>query len=354
MNSYDALRILDFDHLEFAVADLDRAALLYQRMGFQKVGQRELRERQLKSYLFAQGHIRIVLSQCSDAKDPVAQFVKTHGDGVINVAYLCEDAVSALEIAAGRGAEVVRSPRSFQRDFGEVQLASIRAFGDVEHTFISRKGDLFGEGFEGPCQSGIVGFGFTRIDHITNNVEKGKLDSWAEFYERVFGLQSVRFFDIHTKRTGLYSKVMQSPDGVIKLPVNEPTEPTSQIQEFIDINHGPGVQHVALHTNDITQTLRALRKEGLKFLEVPASYYEAIPSRVPNVTENLKELQELGILVDGDAKGYLLQIFSENVVGPFFYEAIQRKGNDGFGEGNFTALFEAIERDQIKRGVLKD
>lgn len=354
MSSYDSLRILDFDHLEFAVADLDRAAHLYHRLGFQKIGSRELRERQLKSYLFVQGGIRIVLSQCADAKDPVGQFVKTHGDGVISVAFLCEDAVSALEIAASRGAEVVTPPRAFQRDFGEVQTASIKAFGDVQHTFLSRKGDLFAEGFEGPCQTGIAGFGFTRIDHITNNLEKGKLDVWVEYYERVFGLKNVRFFDIHTQRTGLYSKVMQSPDGVIKLPLNEPIEATSQIQEFIDINHGPGVQHVALASQNIVATLRALRKEGLKFLEVPATYYEQIPKRVPNVTENLAELQELGILVDGSDKGYLLQIFSENVVGPFFYEVIQRKGDEGFGEGNFTALFEAIERDQIRRGVLKD
>ncbi len=353
MSTYDALKILDFDHLEFAVADLDRAGQLYQRLGFQKVGSRELRERQLKSHLFVQGNVRIVLSQCADTKDPVFQFVKTHGDGVISVAFLCEDAVSALEIATNRGAEVVTPPKAFQRDFGEVQSASIKAFGDVQHTFLSRKGALFAEGFEGPCQTGTPGFGFTRIDHITNNLEKGKLDVWVEYYEKIFGLKNVRFFDIHTQRTGLYSKVMQSPDGVIKLPLNEPIEDTSQIQEFIDINHGPGVQHVALATQDIVGTLRMLRKECLKFLEVPATYYEQIPKRIPNVTENLAELQELGILVDGSEKGYLLQIFSENVVGPFFFEVIQRKGDEGFGEGNFTALFEAIERDQIRRGVLK-
>ena len=353
MSAYDSLRITDFDHLEFAVADLDKASLLYQKLGFQKIGSRELLERQLKSNLFAQGNIRIVLSQCADSRDPVGQFVKTHGDGVISVACSCEDAVSALDLAASRGAEVVSPPKSFQRDFGEVQSASIKAFGDVRHTFVSRKGDLFGEGFESPCGKGIAGFGFTRIDHITNNVEKGNLDQWVEYYEQIFGLKNVRFFDIHTQRTGLYSKVMQSPDGIIKLPLNEPTESESQIQEFLDINHGPGVQHVALASGGIAATLKSLRKEGLKFLEVPPTYYEAIPKRVPNVTEDLAELQELGILVDGDSKGYLLQIFSENVVGPFFYEVIQRKGNDGFGEGNFTALFEAIERDQIKRGVLK-
>lgn len=352
-SDFDALKILDFDHIEFAVADLEKAAELYLRLGFEKTDSREILERKLRSDLYVQNNIRVVLSKSTEPNDSVAQFVSRHGDGVHTVALRCEDALAAFDLAVRRGAQVTTSPRSFKKDFGEVQQASIRTFGDVQHTFISRKGSLFAEGFENPLKGQIRGCGLERIDHITTNVDEGKLDEWAGYYEKVFGLKNTRFFDIHTERTGLYSKVMQSPNGVIKMPFNEPTDPASQIQEFINVNHGPGIQHIAFLTTGIMESLRPLRKRGLKFLETPHSYYEGIPARVPNVSENLGELEELGILVDGDEKGYLLQIFTQNVVGPFFYEVIERKGNDGFGEGNFRALFEAIERDQLARGVLK-
>jgi 4-hydroxyphenylpyruvate dioxygenase len=350
---FDALKIIDFDYIEFAVSDLEKASEAYLRMGFEKAGTRQNMERNLTSFLFVQKDIRIVLSHSKSPSDPVASFVTKHGEGVIDVAFRCEDAMSAFELAVNRGAEVAETPRAYKKDFGAVEQASIKTFGDVRHTFISRKGNLFADGFDDPVKGQNRGYGLERVDHITNNVEQGQLDKWSGFYEKVFGLQNTRFFDIHTSRTGLYSKVMQSPNGVIKMPFNEPTDPKSQIQEFIDINHGPGVQHIALLTSGIMETLRPLRKQGLKFLETPHTYYEMIASRVPNVTENLGELEEMGIQVDGDQKGYLLQIFTHNVIGPFFYEVIQRKGNDGFGEGNFKALFEAIERDQIRRGVLK-
>jgi len=335
------------------VSDLDSAASIYLHLGFEKAGTRELLERKLKSYLMVQNEIRILLSHSDDPQDPVSRYVALHGDGVISVAFLCEDAVSALEVAVKRGAEIAESPKAYKKDFGSIEQSAIKAFGDVRHTFVSRQGTLFGEGFNNPLRPQSTGFGLQRIDHVTTNVGKKEMDFWAGFYERVFGLQNTRFFDIHTERTGLYSKVMQSPSGSLKMPVNEPTESSSQIQEFIDIHHGPGVQHVALTTNNIVETLRPLRKQGIGFLTVPGTYYEAVAARVPNVKENLKELEELGILVDGDENGYLLQIFTHNLIGPFFHEIIQRKGHQGFGEGNFAALFEAIERDQIRRGVLK-
>jgi len=353
MNEFDALKIIGFDFVEFSVADLDKALSLYLHMGFEKAGTREILERKLKSYRVVQNDINIILSHSEDPKDPVAKFQKAHGDGIMSVAFLCEDAVSALEIAVSRGAEVVESPRSYQKDFGSITQASIKAFGDVRHTFISRKGGLFAEGFDVPYKVTRRGFGLMGIDHITNNVSKGEMDAWANYYEKIFGLKNTRYFDIHTQRTGLYSKVMESPNGVIKMPVNEPSEEASQIQEFLDMNHGPGVQHLALTTNNIAETLVQLKKEGLEFLSVPRTYYEEVPKRVPNLKENLSELANLDILVDGSSQGYLLQIFTKNVVGPFFYEVIQRRGDNGFGEGNFTALFEAIERDQIARGVLK-
>lgn len=354
MTDFDALKIMGFDFIEFAVADLDKALELYLKMGFEKAGTREILERKLKSYRIVQNDINIILSQSDDPKDPVAKFHQAHGDGIMAVAFRCEDAVSALEITAARGAEVVEAPRSYQKDFGSVTQSSIKAFGDVRHTFISREGNLFAEGFDVPYKISSRGYGLMGIDHVTNNVAKGDLGIWVEYYEKIFGLSSTRFFDIHTQRTGLYSKVMESPNGIIKMPINEPTEEASQIQEFLNVNHGAGVQHLALTTNNIVETLTGLKKEGLKFLEVPRTYYEEIPKRVPNIIEDLSQLADLGILVDGSRKGYLLQIFTHNLVGPFFYEVIQRRGDNGFGEGNFTALFEAIERDQIQRGVLKE
>jgi 4-hydroxyphenylpyruvate dioxygenase len=252
-----------------------------------------------------------------------------------------------------RGAVSAAAPRAFENEFGSVQQTSLKVFGDVLHTFVSRKGNLFLEGF-GNMKSHLVrGHGLSKIDHITCNVEKGKLDEWTSFYEKVFGLKNTRYFDIHTQRTGLYSKVMQSPKGEIKIPFNEPGEGGGQIQEYLDVNHGPGVQHVALLTSNIIDSLTQLKNEEISFLDVPATYYEDVPKRVPQVSEPMATLEKLGILVDGSKAGYLLQIFTQNLIGPFFYEVIQRKGDDGFGEGNFRALFEAIERDQIRRGVLK-
>lgn len=248
MTDFNTLKILDYDHLEVAVADLERAAELYLRMGFERVGTREIRERKLHSLLMVQNGVSILLSHSALSTDPVAAFVAAHGDGVFNIAFRCEDAVSALEIASNRGAEVADPPRLYKRDFGIVTQASIKAFGDVRHTFISREGSLFAEGFEVAAKSNNRGTGLQRVDHITCYVERGQLRSWCEYYERVFGLRSTSHFDLRTTPTAPLAKVMQSPTGNIRLPVNEPPEGASNVQEFIDINHGPGVQHVAFAT----------------------------------------------------------------------------------------------------------
>jgi 4-hydroxyphenylpyruvate dioxygenase len=354
MAEYKELQILNFDHIEFAVANLEEAVRLYEKMGFSVRGHREILERGLHSILMGQNDTAILLSHSTREIDPVAQYVQKHGDGVCNIAFRCQDAFSAIEKLTLRGARVLEPPRTFQKDFGTVQQATIAAFGEVRHSFVSRQGDLFLEGFEAPLLPATRGLGLKRIDHITTNVEKGQLDTWSEFYERVFGLENTRFFDIHTEKTGLYSKVMQSPDRVIKMPVNEPGAGANQIQEFLDVNHGAGVQHIALETDSILSSVKLLSDAGVPFLEAPpATYYGAIRQRIGGLRENLESLQSLGILVDGTDKGYLLQIFTQNLVGPFFYEAIQRCGDDGFGEGNFKALFEAIEQNQIQRGVLK-
>jgi 4-hydroxyphenylpyruvate dioxygenase len=353
MNTFDSLKISGFDYVEFAVDDLDKAIALHSRLGFSKVAFREMRERGLTSVAMAQNDAWVVLSHSTVNEDPVARFVTSHGSGIYNVALRCENAHSAFEQTVNRGALPAESPKLFTKDFGTLETASIKAFGNVIHTFVSRKGKLLAEGFETPFSAPASSIGICEIDHITSNVEKGKLDEWSSWYQKIFGLESTRFFDIKTERTGLLSKVMESPSHNIKMPLNEPTNPSSQIQEFLDINHGPGIQHLALLTNDILLTVPQLRKSDIQFLEgPPLTYYEDIPRRVANVSEDLERIRELSILVDGDSSGYLLQIFTQNMVGPFFYEVIQRKGNQGFGEGNFGALFEAIERDQIRRGVL--
>ncbi|NBX93760.1 MAG: 4-hydroxyphenylpyruvate dioxygenase [Proteobacteria bacterium] len=353
MNTFSSLGISGVDFIEFAVADLEAAITLHRRMGFSKVGMREIRERGLTSVAMAQGRAVIVLSCSTQSQDPVARFVSTHGEGVFNVALRTENAHAAFEITVNRGATPVDSPKLFKKDFGSLETASIKAFGDVIHTFVSREGTLLSEGFESPVILKPSEIGITEIDHITSNVEKGKLDDWADWYQKIFGLEVTRFFDVKTERTGLLSKVMESPGHALKLPLNEPTNPTSQIQEFLDINHGPGIQHVALLTENILTTVPAWRNENIAFLEgPPLTYYEDLSKRVHNVTEDREQLRALSILVDGDSSGYLLQLFTQNLVGPFFYEIIQRKGNRGFGEGNFNALFQAIERDQERRGVL--
>ena len=353
MNLFDSLKMVGFDHVEFAVDDLDEFVRLHERLGFSRVGTRTIRERQLTSVALAQGNARIVLSQSQSSQDPLSLFIKAHGSGIFNVAFFCQNAHSAFEQTLNRGAEAFSSPKLLQKDFGRLETASIRAFGDVIHTFISREGAFFLEGFETPIDKAPSGLGVTEIDHITSNVEKGKLEQWALWYQKIFGFEVTRFFDIQTERTGLLSKVMESPNHLLKMPLNEPTSPKSQIQEFLDINHGPGIQHLALLTHDILRTVPDLHQAQLQFLEgPPRTYYESVPSRVSGVKENLEELQKNSILIDGDASGYLLQIFTQNLIGPFFYEIIQRCGNQGFGEGNFGALFEAIERDQIRRGVL--
>jgi 4-hydroxyphenylpyruvate dioxygenase len=199
------------------------------------------------------------------------------------------------------------------------------------------------------------GVGLLQIDHLTHNVHNGQMDVWAGFYERLFNFKEIRYFDIHGKATGLKSRAMTSPCGKIRIPINEPSDEKSQIQEYLDLYHGEGIQHIALTSADIYRSIEQLRSNGIELMDVPDTYYEKVDQRLPGHGEDLDELRRHRILIDGDpvhGKGLLLQIFTQTVIGPIFFEIIQRKGNDGFGEGNFRALFESIERDQIKRGVV--
>ncbi len=360
-----------FDHVEYVLNDLRPMEQVFQRMGFEKIGDRNLTRQGTKSVVLAQGLLRVVLTQASGdslTDSDSIRFLEKHAEGICALAIEVKDATRAFEDAVKRGARPAREPQTFQAPVdrsgktARVVRSEIWTPGDIRYVFMERhlpqpsRGEvpslLFDEDtwvtrLESPSPLGI-----RQIDHLTNNVGIGEMKNWVEYYKEVFGFQVTRHFDIRTGRTGLISDVVESSDHRIKVPINEATEPSSQVQEFVNRMKGAGVQHLALLTTGIQGTLEKLREQNFKFLTVPHTYYEAVPTRIPGVTESLKDLETLGILLDGEGEGYLLQIFSEEILGPFFFELIQRKGNQGFGEGNFRALFEAIERDQTKRGVL--
>jgi 4-hydroxyphenylpyruvate dioxygenase len=354
MATNEHVTVLGTEYLEYAVRDLDKASIPYDKMGFTCVGYRTDHNRRSKLYM--QGDIRIVLTASSLDSDPAYLFSRTHGDGVLTVGYRVQDAKQSIDIATRKGAKLAYGAQVAKGMNGaSKQTSAIHVYGDVLNEFISYEGrsrfeDFFPE--ESRPLDSVKGRFLQTIDHITVNVEKGKMDYWANFYQDMFKFEQIRYFDIRTEKTGLLSRALRNDNGRVTMPFNEPTNSVSQIQEFIDTFHGPGVQHAAFHTSNIILCLSELIQKGFKFLTVPDTYYEAIPKRVPNVTEDLRELAKLGILVDGSPNGYLLQIFTEPLVGPFFFEFIQRKGDNGFGDGNFRALFEAIERDQIRRGIL--
>jgi 4-hydroxyphenylpyruvate dioxygenase len=288
--------------------------------------------------------------------------VRTHGDGVRDVAFAVDDAVGAFAAATARGANPVREPYRQRDRAGSVTRSTVAAYGDTTHTFVQRDGyrGPFAPGYEAARLPSPVGppVGLTQIDHVVANVPEGALEAWVHWYRRVFGLDELTHFDeeqISTEYSALRSTVVWN-GGRVVLPVNEPAPGlrTSQIQEYLDAYRGPGVQHIAIRTDDILTTVRALRERGLRFLEVPSTYYDDARERMVGFPLALDALSELGILVDRDAGGYLLQIFTEGITDrpTLFLEIIQRAGATGFGAGNFKALFEAIEREQSRRGNL--
>ena len=353
-----------FDHIEFCVDRIPHHQEMWARLGFEKVADVMIPSKGAHQVVMAQGKARLVLTQYDGSPAAHAQpgytFLKAHGDGICVLGVEVEDAREAFQEVVARGARPAMEPKLFESAEGSVLIAEVYSPADFRYRFVQRKHDadlskaallldqLPVARLESPSPTGVF-----RIDHLTNNIDMGQFDIWVNFYKDVFGFKAVRRFNINTGRTGLLSDVVQSECGRIKVPINEATEKESQVQEFVDRFKGAGVQHLAFQTTDIVNGIKSYREKGLKFLNVPSTYYEVVPTRVPGVTEDLKELERLGILLDGEGGGYLMQIFSQELVGPFFAEFSQRKGNNGFGEGNFTALFEAIERDQIKRGVLK-
>ena len=360
---HDEMPLLGIDHLELYVGNGVQAAHYFTHaLGFRETAYAGLETgmRDRTSHLVEQGRIRFLLTSPLHGAGEIARHVAEHGDGVKVVALAVPDAEEAYRVAVRRGARGLIEPHEEADEHGAVRLATIATYGETVHTFVERDAydGPFLPGFE-PVEEGEARDHFAGIDHVVGNVELGRMEEWVAYYERVFGFtEMIRFTDqdISTEYSALMSKVMADGKGRIKFPINEPAEGTrkSQIEEYLEFYGGPGVQHIALSTTDIVATVRAMRESGVRFLTTPASYYEELPERVGEIDEDVTDLGELGILADRDDEGYLLQIFTKPLSDrpTLFLEVIERHGARGFGEGNFKALFEAIEREQERRGNL--
>jgi 4-hydroxyphenylpyruvate dioxygenase len=360
---HDEMPLLGIDHIEMYVGNAVHAAHFFTgAMGFRHTAYAGLETgvRDRASHVVEQGRIRFVLTAPLHGGTEISRHVADHGDGVKVVALAVPDAEEAYRVAVRRGARGLREPWEITDEHGMVRMSSIAIYGETVHTFVERDAysGSFMPGFESREQGDDEGL-FTGIDHVVGNVELGRLDEWVSYYERVFGFTEMIHFtdrDISTEYSALMSKVMADGKGRIKFPINEPAEGArkSQIEEYLEFYGGAGVQHIALSTTDIVGTVSALHDRGVEFLRTPATYYDELPDRVGEIDEDLGDLREQGILADRDDEGYLLQIFTRPLSNrpTIFLEVIERHGARGFGEGNFKALFEAIEREQERRGNL--
>jgi 4-hydroxyphenylpyruvate dioxygenase len=354
-----------WDHVELWVGNAKQAAYFYEHaFGFARIAyagpETGLRDR--ASYVLGQGDIRLVVTSALREDHEITKHHARHGDGVKDIALTVPDATEAYRQAVQRGARGVREPTRLEDDHGAVELAAIATYGDTIHTFVDRSEyrGAFLPGFVSASWNGRArSAGLLTIDHIVGNVELGRMDGWVEFYERVFGMINILHFgdeQIQTEYSALMSKVMSDGEGKIKFPINEPAEGKrkSQIEEYIEFYNGAGAQHIALASDDIVETVTELKNRGVLFLETPDTYYEDAPDRVGEIEEDYGVLREHKILVDRDEDGYLLQIFTKTAQDrpTLFFEVIERHGARGFGDGNFKALFEAIEREQALRGNL--
>jgi 4-hydroxyphenylpyruvate dioxygenase len=361
----DFLPINGTDHLELYVGNAKQAAHYYQHaFGFELIAYSgpETGIRNKASYVLKQGKIQLILSGAMNSDGPITEHMKKHGDGVKVVALWVDDATLSFKETTSRGAEPAMEPQALEDENGKVMISAIKTYGETIHKFVERKN------YNGPFLPGFKekksGFktkpvGFKYVDHCVGNVELGQMNKWVKFYEDVMGFKLLVTFDdkdISTEYTALMSKVVSNGNGYIKFPINEPAKgkKKSQIDEYLEFYNGAGVQHVAIATDNIIETVSELRNRGVEFLRVPDTYYEDVLDRVGQIDEDLKPLQDLNILIDRDDEGYLLQIFTRPVQDrpTLFYEIIQRKGAKSFGKGNFKALFEAIEREQELRGNL--
>jgi 4-hydroxyphenylpyruvate dioxygenase len=361
----DFMPLTGVDHVELYVGNAAQAAFFHTRaLGFTEIAYAGLETgvRDRTSHVVQQGRIRLVLTGALRSDTDVAAHHRRHGDGVKAIALGVPDADAAWREATARGARGLVAPHDAQDGDGRVRLATIAAYGDTVHTFVQR------DGYAGPFLPGYVAREPTTpiadpmlraIDHIVGNVELGAMDEWVRFYEQVFGMTEMLHFSdeaISTEYSALMSKVVRDGSGRVKFPINEPAQGRrrSQIDEYLDFHEGPGAQHLALATRDIVATVAELRRRGVEFLAIPEAYYDDVPERIGDIPESVDDLRRQGILVDRDDEGYMLQIFTKPLGDrpTLFLEIIERHGARGFGEGNFKALFEALEREQDRRGNL--
>jgi 4-hydroxyphenylpyruvate dioxygenase len=366
MAERDPMPLDGWDHVELWVGNAKQAAFWYeQALGFDRVAYAgpETGVRDRASYVLEQGEIRLVLTSGLRSDSEIVSFAARHGDAAKDVALQVPDVSAAYAVTLERGAESVAEPAWLEDEHGRVELATIRTYGENVHTFVNRAD------YAGPYLPGYVSLspngraggdvGLIAIDHVVGNVELGKMNEWVEFYERVFGMTNIVHFgddQIQTEYSALMSKVMSDGSGKIKFPINEPAEGKrkSQIEEYLEFNNGPGVQHIAMQSEDIVRTVESMKERGVLFLDTPEAYYEEVEGRVGEINESYEDLKRLRILADRDEDGYLLQIFTKTAQDrpTVFFEVIERHGATTFGEGNFKALFESIEREQALRGNL--
>lgn len=363
--STDFLPLNGTDHIEFYVGNAKQSAYYYQHaFGFQLVAYAgpETGVRDRASYVLQQGKVRFVLTTALHPDHEITRHVAQHGDGVKVLALWVDDAEKAFYETMSRGATAHTQPQVLSDEFGEVKISAIHTYGETIHKFVERRNykGVFMPGYR-PASSGLKStpVGLEYIDHCVGNVELGRMNEWVKFYEDVMGFKMIITFDdkdISTEYSALMSKVVSNGNGYVKFPINEPAEgkKKSQIDEYLEFYHGAGVQHIAIITNNIIETVTMLRERGVDFLSVPQTYYDDLIQRVGKIDEDMEDLARLGILVDRDEEGYLLQLFTKPVEDrpTVFFEIIQRKGARSFGKGNFKALFEAIEREQALRGNL--
>ena len=339
-----------FEFVEFAAVDAAPLKALFERMGFSAV----LKHRTREITVYRQGGVNFLVNEDPDSF--AADFAKAHGPCACGFAIrFSKPANEVLDTVLGNGGEAIAHKAASKA----VDAPVVKGIGDCMLYLVDRYGDK-GSMYEdyapipGAGQN-PRGFGLTFIDHLTHNLFFGNMQKWSDYYERLFNFREIRYFDIKGVKTGLVSKAMTAPDGVVRIPLNESNDPKSQINEYLDAYKGEGIQHIACFTDNIYETIETMHKQGVQFLDTPNAYYDVIDARIPNHGEDVARMRANKILIDADAETkqkLLLQIFTQNAVGPIFFEIIQRKGNTGFGEGNFQALFESIEREQMRRGVL--
>ncbi|WP_202078347.1 4-hydroxyphenylpyruvate dioxygenase [Caldalkalibacillus salinus] len=361
----DFFPIKKIDYIEMYVGNSKQAMHYFAKaFGFKPVAYSglETQNREFTSYVLKQKAIRLVLSSTLTPDHAIADFVKLHGDGAKDIAFEVENVERAYKESVSRGAIAIQEPYEVRDEHGVLKKAVVGTYGDTVHTLVERShyNGVFAPGYAPyEAQMEVEETGLLGIDHVVGNVELNRMEEWVKYYEQAFGFEQLIHFDddaISTDYTALMSKVMQGGNGKVKFPINEPAEgkKKSQIEEYLDFYHGPGVQHIAITTPDIIQTVTKLQERGVEFLKVPQTYYKELRDRIGDIDEEINELEKLSILVDRDDDGYLLQIFTKPIVDrpTLFIEIIQRKGAKGFGLGNFKALFEAIEREQELRGTL--